>query len=292
MRHTRGFSLLEVLIVVTIVSAIATIAIPGLLNAMHRGRQGATIADMRTIATALERYAVDNQSYPAVEEVQELAGELEPEYIKEMPLVDGWNHPYAYEADQRGTTYTLRSPGKDGELQNAELIPITHDFAADIVCVDGVFVQRPVGRQGEEDDDTEPSEPLGAPVRIFTVEASPSVIAHEEAAGAVTHGMIRSFEAADCEDPAMLNTYRALLRGSRLEWREQAPPEISEKQAVPVEVTVLVDARFSSQRASDTGERMAAALEKLAASGAVSDIEDPVGWQREIRRDRPLPGRS
>ncbi|MCP3958447.1 MAG: hypothetical protein GY719_11390 [bacterium] len=90
----------------------------------------------------------------------------------------------------------------------------------------------------------------------------------------------------------MLNTYRALLRGSRLEWREQAPPEISEKQAVPVEVTVLVDARFSSQRASDTGERMAAALEKLAASGAVSDIEDPVGWQREIRRDRPLPGRS
>ncbi|MCP3958448.1 MAG: prepilin-type N-terminal cleavage/methylation domain-containing protein [bacterium] len=160
MRHTRGFSLLEVLIVVTIVSAIATIAIPGLLNAMHRGRQGATIADMRTIATALERYAVDNQSYPAVEEVQELAGELEPEYIKELPLVDGWSHPYAYEADQRGTTYTLRSPGKDGELQNAELIPITHDFAADIVCVDGVFVQRPVGRQGEEDDDTEPSEPL------------------------------------------------------------------------------------------------------------------------------------
>ena len=32
---------------------------------------------------------------------------------------------------------------------------------------------------------------------------------------------------------------------------------------------------------------MAAALEKLAASGNVTDIGDPVAWQREIRQDRP-----
>lgn len=34
------------------------------------------------------------------------------------------------------------------------------------------------------------------------------------------------------------------------------------------------------------------ALENLAAIGAFSDIEDPVAWQREIREDRPLPGRE
>ena len=154
MRHIRGFSLLEVLIVVTIVSFIATIAIPGLLNAMHRGRQGATIADMRTIATALERYAVDNQSYPTVEGMPELAKELEPDYVKELPLADGWNHPYVYETDSHGSTYTLLSPGKDGELQDDELITVTHDFAADIVCVDGVFVQRPAGQQTDEEGDS------------------------------------------------------------------------------------------------------------------------------------------
>ena len=34
------------------------------------------------------------------------------------------------------------------------------------------------------------------------------------------------------------------------------------------------------------------ALENLAAIGAFADIDDPVEWQREIRKDRPLPGRD
>lgn len=42
-------------------------------------------------------------------------------------------------------------------------------------------------------------------------------------------------------------------------------------------------------------ERKAAirkALHNLQQSGAFSDIDDPVAWQREIRKDRPLPGRE
>ena len=42
----------------------------------------------------------------------------------------------------------------------------------------------------------------------------------------------------------------------------------------------------------DMQQRMAEALEKLAASDAFSEISDPVEWQREIRKDRPLPGRD
>jgi hypothetical protein len=37
---------------------------------------------------------------------------------------------------------------------------------------------------------------------------------------------------------------------------------------------------------------MAEALENLAALDAFSEISDPVEWQREIRKDRPLPGRD
>lgn len=33
-------------------------------------------------------------------------------------------------------------------------------------------------------------------------------------------------------------------------------------------------------------------LRQLQEAGAYKDIKDPVAWQREIRRDRPLPGRS
>ena len=87
-------------------------------------------------------------------------------------------------------------------------------------------------------------------------------------------------------------TYRAILKGDRLEWRGETPPEIDTDRAVPVDVTILRDERFSASRRAHAGERMAAALEKLAASRAVASIEDPVAWQREIRRDRPLPDRD
>ncbi len=87
-------------------------------------------------------------------------------------------------------------------------------------------------------------------------------------------------------------TYRAVVKGDRLEWLGEIPPEIARNREVSVDVTILRDERFSASRAANTGERMAAALEKLAASGAVASIEDPAAWQREIRRDRPLPGRD
>lgn len=84
-------------------------------------------------------------------------------------------------------------------------------------------------------------------------------------------------------------TYRAVLKGDRLEWQGEAPPETEGDRELPVDVTILRDESFSAAQA---GERMAAALEKLAASQAVASIEDPVEWQREVRRDRPLPGRD
>ena len=40
------------------------------------------------------------------------------------------------------------------------------------------------------------------------------------------------------------------------------------------------------------GMMMALALAELARIGAFSEIEDPAAWEREIRRDRPLPGRN
>ena len=87
-------------------------------------------------------------------------------------------------------------------------------------------------------------------------------------------------------------TYRAVLKGDRIEWRGEVPPEADRDRAIPVDVTIVRDERFSASRAAHAGERMAAALENLAASQAVAGIEDPVVWQREVRRDRPLPGRD
>jgi hypothetical protein len=43
---------------------------------------------------------------------------------------------------------------------------------------------------------------------------------------------------------------------------------------------------------SERGKRMAEILEQGAKLGLFKDIQDPAAWQREIRRDRPLPGRE
>ena len=64
MKKQKGFTLIELLIVVAIIGIIAAIAIPNLLNAIDRGKQKRTMADMRSIGTAVESYAVDNNVYP------------------------------------------------------------------------------------------------------------------------------------------------------------------------------------------------------------------------------------
>ena len=84
----------------------------------------------------------------------------------------------------------------------------------------------------------------------------------------------------------MSSTYRAILKGDRLEWADSGPADLNPEQ--PVEVTILDEPDQTAERR----KRMAAALEKLAASDAFSEISDPVEWQREIRKDRPLPGRD
>lgn len=83
----------------------------------------------------------------------------------------------------------------------------------------------------------------------------------------------------------MLQTYEGVLKGDRIQWTGEEVPDPS--QSLRVHVTVLEEKSSREER----GQQMARALSKLAESGAFSDIEDPEEWQREIRQDRPLPGR-
>jgi len=64
MYFRKGFTLIELLIVVAIIAILAAIAVPNFLEAQVRSKVSRTKADMRSVATALESYRVDNNKYP------------------------------------------------------------------------------------------------------------------------------------------------------------------------------------------------------------------------------------
>ncbi len=130
----------------------AAIAIPNLLNAIDRGKQKRTMADIRSMATAIESYAIDNNSYPTTEGWQSpeaLKEALEPVYIRQLPLVDGWENAILVLSD--GENYTLVSQGKDGASDGdwaGEFAAGPFDsFTHDIVFQNGQFVKWPEGAQ-------------------------------------------------------------------------------------------------------------------------------------------------
>lgn len=63
-RSQRGFTLLEVMIVVAVVAILALILIPNFSNARAEAQVSACESNLRSIATALELYYADNQAYP------------------------------------------------------------------------------------------------------------------------------------------------------------------------------------------------------------------------------------
>lgn len=60
----RGFSLIELLIVVAIISILAGIAVPNFLEAQTRSKVSRVRADARSLSVAVESYMVDNNRYP------------------------------------------------------------------------------------------------------------------------------------------------------------------------------------------------------------------------------------
>ena len=85
----------------------------------------------------------------------------------------------------------------------------------------------------------------------------------------------------------MKRAYKAILHGDRVEWLDGAP---NTDEPVPVYITISeVPAPGETGLKGKTTYEL---LQELADMGAFAEIEDPVAWQREIRKDRPLPFRE
>jgi general secretion pathway protein G len=148
-RHStsRGFSLIELLIVVAVIGLVSAIAVPNLMNSIQRGRQARTVGDARTISNALGMYQTDFMSYPIASSLVTFGTISNCLLIYKGNLndQDGWKKPYMYISD--GDQYTLVSYGMNGVEDLPWTQGRTNTFEADIVVQDGALIQWPEGLQ-------------------------------------------------------------------------------------------------------------------------------------------------
>ncbi|NKB87433.1 MAG: prepilin-type N-terminal cleavage/methylation domain-containing protein [Acidobacteria bacterium] len=138
-REQGGFSLIELLIVVAIIGIIATIAVPQLLDAIDRGRQRRTMADMRNIATANGTYRVDEGAYASA------LSDLSPTYMQVVPANDGWANAFQYSISSG--SYTLESYGSNGADGPVPTAPwVNGPYDGDLELTNGQFTQAPTGQ--------------------------------------------------------------------------------------------------------------------------------------------------
>jgi len=134
-RHSAGFSLVEILVVLVIMGLLISIVAPTVLNRADEARVQKVQADFKAIETALKIYRLDNFVYPTTEQGLEALVEpspIDPQprnfkdggYLAEVPR-DPWDRPYLYlSPGENGEIdiYTLGADGlSGGDDQNADI---------------------------------------------------------------------------------------------------------------------------------------------------------------------------
>ena len=90
----RGFTLVEIMLVVGIVMILITLAVPSILRSRIVANEGACMANLRTIENACQLYHINKQTYP-VDFSGLIAPESNPPYIDSV-LAQGRKQGYEY----------------------------------------------------------------------------------------------------------------------------------------------------------------------------------------------------
>lgn len=115
MRIARGFTLIEIMVVVAILGILAALVVPKIMSRPDEARIVAAKQDIAAIRQALNLYRLDNQRYPTTE--QGLAALVERPTTNPVP--GNWKTGGYLERlmnDPWGTPYQYLNPGLRGEI--------------------------------------------------------------------------------------------------------------------------------------------------------------------------------
>lgn len=114
-RHARrGFSLLELTLVILIIGVLMGVATVAFAPALLRGKTTGTKASMTTLKRAIVEYQGTNNQYPPTLDA------LAPGFVESVPN-DGWGNPFYYSVPgQNGRDFDLISAGEDGQYTTAD----------------------------------------------------------------------------------------------------------------------------------------------------------------------------
>ncbi|MBP7051851.1 MAG: type II secretion system major pseudopilin GspG [Phycisphaerae bacterium] len=117
----RGFTLIELMIVVVILGLLATTVMPKILSKPDQARRTKAMVDIRAIQSALAMFKTDTGRFPTTAEGLQalvanpgLKGFDTDGYLEKVPR-DPWGNPYIYlSPGLHSKDYDLESLGKDG----------------------------------------------------------------------------------------------------------------------------------------------------------------------------------
>ncbi len=126
MARVRGFTLIEIMVVVIIIGLLAAVIVPSMLGRVADARVAKTHEDIQAIGTALTLYRLDNFKYPSTDQglkalVQQpsdptIRNWRKGGYIQDGTLKDPWGNDYQYVyPGTHGHEYDLYSFGADGQ---------------------------------------------------------------------------------------------------------------------------------------------------------------------------------
>jgi general secretion pathway protein G len=120
MKDNRGFTLVELLVVMVIIGLLATLVAPGLIKQLGKSQQAAARTQIASLEQALDKFRLDVGRYPTTQEglstlvTNPGIDNWDGPYVKNSLLNDPWGRPYNYQFPGTHGEFDIFSYGRDG----------------------------------------------------------------------------------------------------------------------------------------------------------------------------------